>query len=162
MLKTFTITITGSRKYQKMEQVDQLINSIHNHIKRHNLDINCIKFITGFADGPDKRACEKIIEYGWPEPKKYLPNYALNGRKLAPILRNDDIARDCDLNISFYDRASSGTKDVMLKCLKYGKPQFIIDSMHPYTKIYIDQLVELIFVSFIIPYYGYENINNVR
>ena len=76
--------------------------------------------VSGDARGVDTWAKDAADEAGlgysgWP------PRYDLYPAKIAPIIRNKDIVRDCDRLVAFQFRKSSGTQDAVDYAKSLGK-----------------------------------------
>lgn len=81
---------------------------------------NITHIISGGALGIDRcaRNYAKLCGIALTE---YLPDYEQFG-KTAPIIRNNLIIDDAEFVFAFWDGASKGTKYVIDRCKKIGKP----------------------------------------
>lgn len=80
--------------------------------------------ISGGARGIDRMVAKYAKERGI-SLMEILPDYRRYGRA-APIRRNDKIINMTDFVIAFWDGKSKGTKYVIEKCKKEGKPCHMI------------------------------------
>lgn len=76
--------------------------------------------ISGGAVGVDSLAREAASQLGL-QLIELLPNYECFG-KTAPLVRNREIVEHADCVVAFWDYASNGTRQVILECLRTGKP----------------------------------------
>jgi hypothetical protein len=104
MATKIKLAIVGSRSFTDYNFLKNKINSI---LKKYDLEVTHI--VSGGARGVDKMGeryadeyeLEKIIHYAdWDRYKKS-----------AGHIRNEYIARDCDVMIAFWDGISTGTAD---------------------------------------------------
>lgn len=113
------IAIVGTRTFNDYTSMKEFI---FEHIKLE--DITYI--ISGGASGADTLAEKFAEEYGFYGDNliihkadwKYYGHYAGN-------IRNGLIAADTDMLFSFWDGKSPGSKDMLKKIKKIGKPYFI-------------------------------------
>ncbi len=87
------------------------------------------EIISGGARGID--ACARAYALAWRIPlTEFLPDYQRYGRA-APIRRNVTIIENADLVLAFWDGKSRGTKFVIERCKKLGKPVEIFLLLSP-------------------------------
>ena len=88
------------------------------------LPVECTELVSGGATGVDysARLYAKVNRISITE---FLPDYSRFGR-YAPLRRNDQIIEYSDMVIAFWDGESRGTKYVINRCKKLGKPMKII------------------------------------
>ncbi len=113
------IAIVGTRTFNDYISLKEFI---FEHIKLE--DITYI--VSGGAKGADALAEKFAKEYGfWPdsfiEHEADWNYYGLG----AGNIRNSLIARDADMLFSFWNGISSGSRDMLKKIKKEGKPYFI-------------------------------------
>lgn len=88
--------------------------------------------VTGTAPGPDTYAKEWCDEHGVPcETLDYKPYISKYGPKVAPIIRDKEVAKKCGILCAFWDKESRGTKHTMDFALKEGKPVYVITDSGP-------------------------------
>ncbi|MGL5711555.1 MAG: DUF2493 domain-containing protein [Paraclostridium sp.] len=80
--------------------------------------------ITGGATGADKLA-ENFANKNNIEAKIFYPQYKIWG-KIAPLMRNSEMIKECDEVIAFWDRKSRGTKYTIENSIKNNKKVNII------------------------------------
>ena len=106
------IAVVGSRTYNNkyfiFSKLDELINKLNTNIT----------IVSGGAKGVDSIAKEYALlnNYGLVE---YLPDYSIENKRLAPILRNSTIVNNSDYLIAF-TTGSKGTQDSINKAIKKG------------------------------------------
>ncbi len=79
---------------------------------------DCI--VSGGARGIDRCAADYARRHSL-QLIEFLPDYEQYGRR-APLIRNMDIVRECDMLIAFWDGKSRGTKFTLNEAKKQGKP----------------------------------------
>jgi len=80
--------------------------------------------ISGGAKGADTLAEEWAIANNI-EVLKYIPDWDIHGKK-AGFIRNEDIIKNCNACIAFWDGKSRGTNHSLDLCSKYNKPWKVI------------------------------------
>ena len=88
-------------------------------IIRH-IPTGCSAVISGGAIGVDSLAAQAAEALQLPIIV-IRPNYDRYG-KAAPIIRNQEIVRQADFVLAFWDGESKGTQSVLVECIKTGKP----------------------------------------
>lgn len=109
--------VVGSRTFNDYNLLKDIINNINSTFK-----IECI--VSGGANGADKLGEKYAIEYNIPT-EIYLPDWKKYGKK-AGFIRNEDIVKNSDRIIAFWDGKSKGTKNTINLCKKYFKKCYII------------------------------------
>lgn len=79
---------------------------------------NCIQIISGGAKGIDALA-EEVARQKCIPFLRFEPAYQLYG-KSAPLLRNEEIVRNADLVLAFWDCRSRGTANTIDACIRLG------------------------------------------
>ena len=107
--------IAGSRNFNDYKLFQDVIDTIlGSYLKKESID----HIISGGAIGTDILANiyskEKDIQI-----INYYPQYRKYGRYIAPIMRNEEIVKDADFLIIFWDEKSRGTKTVINFCNNY-------------------------------------------
>jgi hypothetical protein len=97
--------------------------SLRPDISKH-LPAGCAEIITGGAKGVDTCAAEYAKKQGI-KLTVFRPNYQRYGRG-APHRRNDQIIAAADQVLAFWDGTSKGTKSVIEKSRRAGKPCRVI------------------------------------
>lgn len=130
------LAIIGSRTFDNYDLLKSTI--IKYFFNSNGFTFNQI--ISGGAPGADSLGVEYAKERGidWQEYKAEWCNLDLspcrikldkNGKKynvLAGFNRNNDIIKESDLILAFWDGKSTGTKDSLTKAKEAKKPTFII------------------------------------
>lgn len=81
------------------------------------------EIISGGAVGVDRLA-ERYARKYCLELTVFRPDYSRYGRR-APLLRDEQIARECDALLALWDGASSGTIYTVNFARKLGKPVYL-------------------------------------
>lgn len=108
------IAVVGSRNFKDFSLLKSTLNQFEN--------ISCI--VSGGAIGADRLA-EKYASLYNISTEIFLPNYAKFGRK-APIIRNAQIVRACDIVVAFWDGHSRGTLNAIHSAKLHNKKLNII------------------------------------
>ncbi len=108
------VAIVGCRK-DRNYPLDKIIE---------NIPKNCSMIISGGAVGIDSLAEKAAKEIGVPT-MIFKPDYDKHGRG-APLIRNKEIADNCDMLIAFWDFSSKGTAHVIDYCTKNAVPFKIV------------------------------------
>ena len=103
------IVIAGSRKYENYTEAAEFIDVCIDEIKGKSE----ITILSGGAKGVDLIGEKYAKEHGY-KIEKYLPEWNRYGKGAGPK-RNEEMAKDCDLVICFWDGKSKGTKS-MIEC----------------------------------------------
>lgn len=83
--------------------------------------------LSGGAEGADSIAASWARLHGI-ALHEILPDYEHYSGKLAPLVRNAEIAANCDRLVAFWDGFSRGTMDAVRKAGRLGKPHEIVTS----------------------------------
>ena len=113
------IVVAGCRKYNDYENAATFIKECICHIKE---DATLI-FLSGACSGADQIGEQFAREHGY-EIEHYPADWSRFGKAAGPK-RNQIMAEKCDLLICFWDGKSKGTKSMIEKTKKLGKPIFI-------------------------------------
>lgn len=113
------VAVVGSRsiEYDKIRDVAMAF------LERY-IPVNCTELISGGAIGADKLA-EDYAERYHLKMTVLEPDYAKNGKR-APLMRDEDIVRDSQYVIAFWDCRSRGTAYTVSYAVKEGIPVRII------------------------------------
>jgi hypothetical protein len=110
------LAIIGSRGYNNYEQVSAILNEYKSQV---------VLVISGGAKGADtlgeKWALENNIE-----TLIFPADWDKYGKR-AGYIRNEDIVKNCDFVIAFWDGKSKGTANSIALANKYNKPIKIIN-----------------------------------
>lgn len=113
------VGIVGSRSITNYKKVKEYLDAFK------DITLSEIFVISGGAKGVDslaiKWAKENNLQY-----KEILPDWDKYGKK-AGMLRNTQIAEECDELIAFWDGRSKGTMDTFNKVKTMKKPAFLIN-----------------------------------
>lgn len=113
------LLVAGPRSYNRKAHIDYLLNE-------HFLwDAKDTVLISGGARGVDTWAEQWAKRRGIPI-EQYLPDYDSYPGRVAPIVRNRQMAEVCDQAIIFWDGASSGTMNMMSNLCQKGKEFTVI------------------------------------
>lgn len=121
-----TLGIVGSRTFDDYKLLE---DTIINHFCSYDIDNGWVpdfnKFISGGAKGADSLGrlyCEK---YSNIEIVEFLPDWKSWG-KSAGFRRNEEIIKNVDVLLAFWDSVSKGTQHSLGLAKKYKKPTFIV------------------------------------
>jgi hypothetical protein len=106
--------IVGSRNYEKLHLVIQLVNKLDQDST----------VISGAALGPDKLAVQAAKQRGL-KTKEVEANWARFG-KAAGQVRNPELVKLADKIIAFWDGKSAGTQRTIQLARRAGKPLLIV------------------------------------
>lgn len=112
------LAVVGSRSFQNYEHLRQTLASQFPA---------ATVIISGGAMGADFLARRYAAEYGL-EMVEHRPDYDTHGGKVAPLIRNERIAEDCDAMVAFWDFKSRGTLHAAGCAKKRGKPVTIVST----------------------------------
>lgn len=120
------IAIVGSRKYENYDKFKILLSRVfqQDHIGEWQL-------ISGGARGVDSMAdkfYKSCVTTSLP-PIIIMPDYEKYHQcpKIAPLMRNREIARECNLMIAFWDGLSGGTANAIAWATFYNKKVLVFD-----------------------------------
>ena len=111
------LAVVGSRTFNDYDLLKSKLDQIHN-----KKPITLI--ISGGAKGADSLA-EKWAKENHIEVLIFLPEWDKYGKK-AGYLRNEDIIKNCDVALAFWDEVSKGTLSSINLAKKYGKSCLIV------------------------------------
>ncbi len=109
------VAIVGSRKFANLAAVRAYVAIL----------VPETIVISGGAIGVDTVAVAAAKKLGL-EWKVILPDYEMYGPKIAPLIRNQQIATECNRMVAFWDGKSTGTMHAVKHARKLGKPVEII------------------------------------
>jgi hypothetical protein len=109
------LAIIGSRTFNNYKLLEQ-------ELEQYKDKVSLV--ISGGAKGADS-----LGEF-WAKENNiktliFLPDWDKYGKR-AGFIRNEDIIKNCDCVIAFWDGVSSGTKHSLSLCEKYSKPYKIV------------------------------------
>lgn len=114
------VIIAGCRNYNNYDVAKVYIEYYLSNIQKENDNI----ILSGCASGADaigeryaKEHCLKV--------EKYPANWEKYGKSAGPK-RNEEMAKNCDYVLCFWDGKSKGTKSMINLAKKYEKPIRII------------------------------------
>lgn len=116
------IAIVGSREFDNLLLFDLTLDQLTNIFGPFQL-------VSGGAEGPDSWAEAFVtMQFDWPEPIIHKPNWYPNGVYWpgAAKARNTRIVKDSECVVAFWDGNSGGTRDSIVKALKYHKPVLVV------------------------------------
>lgn len=108
--------IVGSRTFSDYTFLSKTISEL---IHSENLNYPEITIISGGARGADSLAHKFAVEHCISQ-HTLLPDYSRYGNA-APFIRNNEIVRNSDMIVAFWDGISKGTQDTINKARKAGK-----------------------------------------
>ncbi len=112
------VTIIGSRSIKEVN-FDLFIDPTH-----------VSQIISGGAIGVDTLA-EQWAKRNHIDFVCYKPNYDLFGRR-APLVRDEEMIKACDIVIAFWDGQSTGTKYTLNYAKKIGRPYIVHEIIERY------------------------------
>lgn len=110
------IVIAGCRNYNNYYEAKDYIDFCIREIKKNNT----IVILSGGCRGADAIGERYAIENGY-EIRKFVANWDKYGKAAGPI-RNEQMAKEADYIICFWDYESRGTKSMIEYAKKYSKP----------------------------------------
>jgi hypothetical protein len=111
------VVISGSRTYANKDIVYTALK---------NSGYNITELISGHANGVDKLGEQWAREHNIPVTL-FAPQYDLHESKIAPLIRNEQMADYGDALIAVWYNKSHGTAH-MIKCMKdLNKPTIVIE-----------------------------------
>lgn len=114
------VCIAGSRSITDGKVVYRELDNINKPV-----EIVCISsVVTGGARGVDQLAEVWAYAKGF-KVKTVRPDYEKHGKR-APLIRNVQMAEECDALIALWDGYSKGTKFTIDEFAKRGKPSYMI------------------------------------
>lgn len=109
------LAIIGSRTFTNYNLLQEIL-------EQHKPETTLV--VSGAAKGADSLGEKWAIENNI--PTLIFPADWDKFGKMAGYIRNEDIIKNCDYAIAFWDRQSKGTKHSISLCEKYNKPVKII------------------------------------
>jgi hypothetical protein len=100
------LIVAGSRTFTNYDLLKRKLNY-------YTTPIGKLIVLCGGAIGADVLG-QKWAEYYWIDRQFYKPDYKTHG-KIAPLVRNTEMAENADMLICFWDGKSSGSKDMIEK-----------------------------------------------
>ena len=121
---TLKIVIVGSRSItDKVYLYMALISAIENGVITA---ADQVEIISGGAKGVDSLAKEYAIDKDYIY-REFLPDYKKYQGKVAPLIRNREMADYGDVLIAVWDGVSTGTQHIVKYMHQLGKPVFVYD-----------------------------------
>ena len=111
------LAVVGSRTFNDYELLKSKLDIIHKRRK-----ITCI--VSGGAKGADSLS-ERWAKENNIETLIFIPEWEKYGKK-AGYLRNDDIIKNSDAVVAFWDEISKGTSHSINLAKKYDKPCLVV------------------------------------
>lgn len=111
------LAVVGSREFNDYELLKSKLDSIH---KRKSITL----IVSGGAKGADSMS-ERWAKENNIETLIFIPDWNKFGKK-AGFLRNEDIIKNSDAVIAFWDEVSKGTKHSINLAKKYEKSCLIV------------------------------------
>jgi len=115
------IGIIGSRTFNDYELLKEVMSD---YLNRDN-ELNCNLVVSGGAKGADSLGEQWAKENNIPTVI-FKPDWDKYG-KSAGFIRNQDIVKNSDMIVVFWDKISKGTKSSIDLCVKSGKIVKIVD-----------------------------------
>jgi hypothetical protein len=115
------IGIIGSRTFNDYELLKEVMSD---YLNRDN-ELNCELVVSGGAKGADKLG-ERWAKENNIKTLIFYPEWDKYG-KSAGFRRNQDIIKNSDMVVAFWDKTSKGTKSSIDLCVKSGKIVKIVD-----------------------------------
>ena len=109
------LAIIGSRTFTKYELLKETL-------EKYKSKINLV--VSGAAQGADSLGEKWALENNI-KTLIFPADWNKHGKK-AGFIRNEDIIKNCDACIAFWDGVSKGTKHSISLCEKYNKPVKIV------------------------------------
>lgn len=110
------LAIIGSRSFNDYNKLKEILEPYKSKITL---------IISGAAKGADVLGEKWAIENNI--PTLIFPADWNKHGKIAGFIRNEDIIKNCEGCIAFWDKRSPGTKHSLSLCKKYNKPYKIIN-----------------------------------
>lgn len=114
------VAIVGSRDFENLKAVRSFVRTL----KAGTV------VLSGGADGVDRAAVEEAKFLGL-SYEEILPDYKKHHPKLAPKIRNREIAHKCDAMVAFWDGTSGGTANAVTWAVFYGKVVAVLTAATP-------------------------------
>lgn len=123
------VIIAGSRNYKDnkfiFSELDKILTQEYFHeYGEDNGNILCDEIISGGARGVD--TCSKHYAiYNKVKYREFKADWKTHGKSAGPI-RNEEMAKEGDMLIAFWDGRSKGTKDMIDRAFKNKLKIYII------------------------------------
>ena len=114
------VVISGCRDYDNYNEAKTCIDYYLTNIRKENE----IVILSGCASGADAIG-ERYAKENCLKVEKYPANWEKYGKSAGPK-RNEEMAKNCDYVLCFWDGKSKGTKSMINLAKKYEKPIRII------------------------------------
>lgn len=121
-MKTLKLLICGSRSFNDFELLE---NEVSHYLFEIRNEITKVVIISGCANGADLLGEEYAKSYQL-EVERYSAEWNKFGKR-AGYIRNEQMVKECDACIAFWDQKSKGTKHTINLCKKYNKPLKVIN-----------------------------------
>lgn len=108
------LIIAGSRDFDNAE----LLNSKCLILTSGLWQSDRLVVLCGMAQGADKLAYHWAIDHGF-KVLEYPADWTKHGKSAGPI-RNEEMAKNADMLVAFWDGKSPGTKDMILRAIEHG------------------------------------------
>lgn len=109
------VVVAGCRDFEDYERAKEFITYCIKDVKNKKE----IVFLSGGCRGADVLGERFAQEFGY-KIKKYAADWSKYGRAAGPK-RNEEMAKDCDFVICFWDGKSRGTKSMIELARKRNK-----------------------------------------
>ena len=105
------LAIIGSRTLKQSDVLELITKTLQG--------LHVSEIITGGANGVDSIA-EHYARQNNIKCKIFYPVYAVHGKR-APLIRNNEIVKNCDILLAIWDGTSTGTAYTLGKAKREGK-----------------------------------------
>jgi len=122
------LAIIGSRTLKQAQVLELITETLEG--------LHVSEIITGGANGVDSIA-EYYAKQHNIKCKIFYPVYAVHGKR-APLIRNNEIVKNCDILLAIWDGTSTGTAYTFNKAKREGK-KVIVKTLGAY-KEYHDEI----------------------
>ncbi len=116
------LAIIGSRTFDDWNLLDDTLCRYWGGHGDGSLFID--EIISGGAKGADRLAAQWATEQGV-KLTELLPDWDKHGKK-AGLMRNEDIVKECDMLLAFWDGVSRGTQNSLGHAKRLKKPTMIV------------------------------------
>jgi len=114
----FKVIIAGSRSFNQYDLIKAKLDFYFSN------RLPAVEIVSGTVRGADVLGEHYAKEHNL-KVKKFLANWDLYGKR-AGIIRNEQMAKEADALVAFWDGHSSGTKHIIDKMKKMEKPVRIV------------------------------------
>lgn len=115
------IGIIGSRIFNHYELLKEVMSD---YLNRDN-ELNCELVVSGGANGADKLG-ERWAKENGIQTLIFKPDWNKYGKR-AGFIRNEDIIKNSDFVVAFWDEISKGTKSSIDLAIKHDIPVRIVN-----------------------------------